>query len=379
VTADDEPAQRSATPGDPADDPLRERVVESRLIHRGRVTEFRTETIERVDGSRGTRDIVVHPGAIAVVAIDDRDRLLLVRQWRVPAGGALLEIPAGTLDIHDGVTEDADVAARRELEEETGHRASAWRKLSTFWTAPGFATELMHLYLATGLHGVEGDERLAPDEDEHLELIRVPLDEALRMVDAGEICDAKSIIGIQWLERERRRPASVEAGTPTRVRYGFTPAQYALANARWMRSVRGVRLLGVALLVLGLLTVAIGSDAGVYLPPLLLGIAIVSGLFALPFAIWGARGRREVIADAELGFDDGGLHSSWIVGASDIRWTGIDRISRSGPLLFIRIAGSSTMMIPIAAFTADELERFRRLALRHGLTLDGHRVDPALG
>ena len=63
----------------------------------------------------------------------------MVRQWRVPAGQALLEIPAGTLDVHDGVTEDPDVAARRELEEETGHRAATWRKLAEFWTAPGFA------------------------------------------------------------------------------------------------------------------------------------------------------------------------------------------------------------------------------------------------
>ncbi len=376
MSAGGEPADPSVTRPDPPDDPLRERVVDSRLVHRGRYMEFRTETIEHVDGARGTRDIVVHPGAIAVVAIDDRERLLLVRQWRVPAGSALLEIPAGTLDVHDGVTEDPDLAARRELEEETGHRASTWRRLSTFWTAPGFATELMHLYLATGLQAVEGDERLEPDEDEHLELIRVSLEEALRMVESGEIRDAKSIIGIQWLERERRLSTAAGTATPTRVRYGFTPAQYALANARWMRSVRGAQVVGIALVVLGLLTFAIGSDAGVYLPPLLLGIAIVSGVFALPFAVWAARGRREVLADAELGFDEAGLHSSWIVGDSDIRWTGIDRISRSGPLLFIRVAGSSTMMIPIAAFTADELERFRRLALRNGLTLDGHRVEP---
>jgi ADP-ribose pyrophosphatase len=186
-----------------SDDPLRERIVDSQLIHRGRYMEFRTETIEREDGSRGTRDIVRHPGAVAVVALDDRDRLLLVRQWRVPAGEALLEIPAGTLDLHHGVPEDPDRAARRELEEETGSRASSWRKLATFWTAPGFASEQMHLYLATGLHGVDDDDRLAPDEDEHLELLRVPLTDALRMVDAGEIRDAKSIVGILWLARER--------------------------------------------------------------------------------------------------------------------------------------------------------------------------------
>jgi ADP-ribose pyrophosphatase len=116
----------------------------------------------------------------------------------------MLEIPAGTLDVHEGVTEDPDGAARRELEEETGHRASTWRKLAAFWTAPGFASELMHLYLATGIAGADGDDRLSPDEDERLELRHVTPDEALAMVDRGEIADAKSILGILWLERLRR-------------------------------------------------------------------------------------------------------------------------------------------------------------------------------
>jgi ADP-ribose pyrophosphatase len=188
----------------PDGDPLRERVVDSRLIRRGRYMEFRVDTIERGDGSRSTRDVVGHPGAVAVVALDDDERLLLVRQWRVPADEALLEIPAGTLDVHDGVTEDPLEAARRELEEETGHRAATWRKMAEFWTAPGFATELMHLYLATGIEGVSGDDRLTPDEDEHLELLQVPLAEALAMVERNEIRDAKSIVGILWLDHERR-------------------------------------------------------------------------------------------------------------------------------------------------------------------------------
>jgi ADP-ribose pyrophosphatase len=195
--------------GDPehpaAPDPLTERVVASEVVHRGRYLEFRVDTIEREDGTRGRRDIVGHPGAIAVLAVDGDGRLLMVRQWRVAAGRALLEIPAGTLDVHDGVTEDPDAAARRELEEETGHRAATWRKLARFWTAPGFASELMHLYLATGLTGVADDAgRLAPDEDEHLELRRVPLAEALALLDAGGIMDAKTILGVLWLDRLER-------------------------------------------------------------------------------------------------------------------------------------------------------------------------------
>ena len=85
-------------------------MVATEVIHRGRYLEFRVDTIERPDGSRATRDVVGHPGAVAVLALDDADRLLMVRQWRVPADGALLEIPAGTLEVHDGVTEDPDRA-----------------------------------------------------------------------------------------------------------------------------------------------------------------------------------------------------------------------------------------------------------------------------
>jgi len=187
------------------DDPLEEKVVGSEVVHRGRYLEFRVDTIERADGTHGTRDVVSHPGAVAVLALDATGRLLLVRQWRVPAARALLEIPAGTLDVEGFVTEDPELAVRRELEEETGHRAASWRKLATFWTAPGFASELMHLYLATGLASVaDDDNRLAPDEDEHLELSRVTVDEALGLVDSGGIGDAKTILGILWLDRLRR-------------------------------------------------------------------------------------------------------------------------------------------------------------------------------
>ncbi len=188
-------------------DPLEEHVVDSTIVHQGRYLEFRVDTIARADGSRGTRDVVGHPGAVSVLALDDAGRILLVRQWRIPTGGAMLEIPAGTLEVHGGVTEDAEGAARRELEEETGHRATGWRRLASFWTAPGFASELMHLYLATGIEGVTGDDRLAPDEDERLEVSHLGVDDALARVDSGEISDAKTILAILWLDRLRRSGA----------------------------------------------------------------------------------------------------------------------------------------------------------------------------
>jgi hypothetical protein len=120
---------------------LTERVVDSKVVHKGHYIEFRVDTIERADGTRGQRDIVGHPGAVAMLAIDEADRVLMVRQFRLAAGGVLLEIPAGTLDVDPatGAVEDPEIASRRELEEETGYRARTWRKLGSFWTAPGFA------------------------------------------------------------------------------------------------------------------------------------------------------------------------------------------------------------------------------------------------
>jgi ADP-ribose pyrophosphatase len=174
---------------------------------------FRVDTIERADGSRSERDVVGHPGAVAVVAIDDDDRVLLVRQWRTPAERVLLEIPAGTLDVDaaTGDTEDPDLAARRELEEETGQRAGSWRRLASFWTAPGFASELMTLYLATDLRPAHPDERLGLDEDEHIRLERLPFATAVEAALRGEIADAKSIVGLLWVDRlpagDRRRAA----------------------------------------------------------------------------------------------------------------------------------------------------------------------------
>jgi len=187
------------------DDPLRERLISSEVLRRSRILEFRIDTVEAADGHRSTRDIASHPGGVCVVAIDPGDRVLFVRQWRHAAGRALLEIPAGTLDREpDGSIEDHAGAAARELEEETGSRAGRWRYLGAFFTAPGFTSELMHLYLATDLRAVH-DGGLAPDEDERLELHPVPFDEAVAMIERGELADAKSITGLLWVARLRAR------------------------------------------------------------------------------------------------------------------------------------------------------------------------------
>jgi ADP-ribose pyrophosphatase len=140
---------------------------------------------------------------VAILAIDDQDRVLLVRQFRVAIGEVLLEVPAGTLDVMaDGSIEDPKLAAPRELEEETGMRAGSWRLIARFWTAPGFASELMHLYLATDLRPADG-ERLGPDEDEHLLLEKMQWRDAVAAAERGELRDAKTILALLWLARLR--------------------------------------------------------------------------------------------------------------------------------------------------------------------------------
>ncbi len=186
-----------------ADDPLRERLLSSEVLKRGRILEFRIDTIEAADGHRSTRDIAAHPGGVCMIAIDDQDRVLFVRQWRHAIGGPLLEIPAGTLDrLPDGSIEDHAVAAARELEEETGSRAGSWRYLGGFYTAPGFTSELMHLYLATDLSPAQGDA-LHPDEDERLELYPIPFEDALSMAEQGELRDAKTLVALFRVARFR--------------------------------------------------------------------------------------------------------------------------------------------------------------------------------
>lgn len=124
----------------------------------------------------------------------------------------LLEIPAGTLDVDPatGEVENPELASRRELEEETGYRAGRWERLSAFYTAPGFTSEHMTLYLADDLVPAHPDERLGPDEDEHLRLERRTLQAALAAVESGEIADAKSIVGLLWLDRRRRATGNGE-------------------------------------------------------------------------------------------------------------------------------------------------------------------------
>jgi ADP-ribose pyrophosphatase len=140
------------------------------------------------DGKESKREIVRHPGAVAIVALDDQRNVLMVRQWRVAAERAMLEIPAGTLNPN----EEPLVCADRELQEETGQRAAKLEPLGAFFVAPGYTTEKIYLYLGTGL----SESRLPMDDDEFIEVEHVPLEEAVRRVTSGEIEDGKTITGV---------------------------------------------------------------------------------------------------------------------------------------------------------------------------------------
>ena len=154
------------------DEELLETTIDRRVIFAGGYLTLREDTIEDARGLRHQRQVIEHPGAVAVVAIDGSD-VLLVRQFRTPVGRVCLEIPAGTLDrAPDGSREDPALAAPRELGEETGFTAATWRHLGRFYTAPGFADEDMHLYLATDLTPIPG--YTGPDTDERLRVVRIP-------------------------------------------------------------------------------------------------------------------------------------------------------------------------------------------------------------
>ena len=172
--------------------PMDERTLNSTRPWSGRRIRVRVDEVERSDGHRTTREIIEHPGAVAMLAWDGA-RLAMVRQWRHATGQVLLEIPAGTLEPGEPPAE----TARRELAEEVGLAATTWVEGPRFFTAPGFCTELMHLYLATGLT----DATAEADADELLEPSWLTLPDALAAVDDGRIADAKSIVGIGWLAR----------------------------------------------------------------------------------------------------------------------------------------------------------------------------------
>jgi ADP-ribose pyrophosphatase len=161
----------------------------TRNIYTGKVVTLNVDTVQLPNGVTVDLETIRHPGAAAVVPVKDDGTVVLIRQFRHAAGGFIYEIPAGKLDPG----EDPLNCASRELEEEVGYRASSFELLSSIFTAPGFADEVIHVYKATGL--TKGRQQL--DRDEVLEIVEIPLDQAIARIQDGTIRDGKTIVGLQ--------------------------------------------------------------------------------------------------------------------------------------------------------------------------------------
>jgi len=171
-------------------------VVERREVFKGRVVDLAVERVRLPNGNVCELELIRHPGAAAVVPVDEAGRVLLVRQYRHATGGWLLEVPAGKLDPG----EPPETCALREVEEETGHRPRDLAPLGWIYTTPGFTDEKIWLYLATGLTPTRQDL----ERDEVLTVERLPLAEAANRAESGDITDAKSVCALLRAARRLR-------------------------------------------------------------------------------------------------------------------------------------------------------------------------------
>ena len=174
-----------------------EKTIASRVVYDGRVIKVRVDTVETASGRQTTRDIVEHADCIAVVAVDADDNILLVKQFRKPIEKELLEIPAGGIDAG----EDPVTAVQREMREETGYFPKKVERLGGFYSAPGYATEYLYLYLANDLI----PSQLFAEDTEGIEVVRVPVTEIRELVIQGKIQDAKSVAGLLTFLEHRKK------------------------------------------------------------------------------------------------------------------------------------------------------------------------------
>jgi len=179
---------------DDTPEPQAPRVLESEHPFMGHLVNVRVDTVETAAGT-GIREVIEHPGAVLLIALDADDNVFMVRQYRHPVGRVLLELPAGTID--EG--EEPETCAVRELREETGYRPHTIESLGGFFLSPGYSTEYIHLFLATDLE----EAPLDTGDEEDLRALRISFADALRRIEAGEIRDAKSIAALLLLARRR--------------------------------------------------------------------------------------------------------------------------------------------------------------------------------
>ena len=177
------------------DESLNEIFVSTERIYAGKVVNLRRDIVSLPNGREASREVVEHPGAVAIVPVLPDGRILLVRQFRHPVGKVLIEIPAGKLDKGEA----PDRCALRELEEETGYRAGSLECKASIFTGPGFTDEVIHIYIARDLVKTT----VNPDEDEFLEVRAYELRDIRHMIRDGLICDAKTISGMYLLQGEK--------------------------------------------------------------------------------------------------------------------------------------------------------------------------------
>jgi ADP-ribose pyrophosphatase len=173
---------------------LEEKTIRSEEIFSGKIISLHLQDVELPNGKQGKREIIKHPGAVAILAVTADNKVLMVEQYRKALERTIVEIPAGKLEKG----EEPALCARRELEEETGYDCESLELLTSFYTSPGFADEIVHVYLATGL--TKKENAAALDEDEFVNLEELTLDEAEQYVKEQKIYDAKTIFAVQYLQ-----------------------------------------------------------------------------------------------------------------------------------------------------------------------------------
>jgi ADP-ribose pyrophosphatase len=162
--------------------------TETQLVYEGRIISLQTECVHLDDRSTKKTDVILHPGAVGILPVHPSGKLVLIKQWRRAVKKIIIEIPAGTLEKN----EHAIDCAQRELQEETGFKANTMIPIGGFYTAPGFCTEFIHLFLAKDLE----ESPLYGDDCDEIDLMVVGFDEAMTMVDTNVICDAKTIAAL---------------------------------------------------------------------------------------------------------------------------------------------------------------------------------------
>ncbi|MDQ7037097.1 MAG: NUDIX hydrolase [Anaerolineae bacterium] len=173
---------------------MREDILSTETIFDGRIVHLKVHTVRLPDGNESKRELIHHQGAVAIVAVDQYQHVLLVKQFRLGTNDDTIEIPAGILEPN----EDPQAAVARELREETGYRPLNVESLGGMYVAPGYTTEYIHLYYASGYEKAP----LEQDADEFVEALRIPLKDAVAMVERGEIVEGKSIVALLKIARK---------------------------------------------------------------------------------------------------------------------------------------------------------------------------------